>query len=513
MSEKKAIKSVAIIGAGASGAVTAAAFKAENYFDTIRVFERRDRPGGTWIYDADPQPELQIHPGALPPDIDPPLNVPDALPAVLAPSTQERYSKTPVYNSLTTNVPDIAMSFSDKRFAYGPFAPHYVPQQYIADYFSSHRTDSFLVLNTTVEDISRIPPSEAGSGAERWKLVLRKYDSSRHIDIWWEETFDAVVLANGHYAVPYIPPVKGLEAYTQKFPDRVVHSKYYRTPLVYANKKVLIIGNSASGHDVTAELVSAAQLPVYQSRRSKSRWDGKEPPEGIAWKTVVQEYREDGRIVFEDGSHLDDVDKVIYCTGYQPSYPFWNAAANGRPLFDYTQRKLIAGYWHTFFQDFSTLAVVGVQRALTFRSFEYQAVALARLFSGRNALALPPVEEQLRWERDQLEKARREGRKFHDITWDTGDTFEWLDGLYKIAGLSTLHGEGRIPPVLTPEMIWALENVKKYPEPDQSDDDDDDDADVEGNEHSNVSRKNAIKGDEAEWVVVPRTKKDSLAFI
>lgn len=68
------IKSVAIIGAGAAGedgaiaerknvryymfefstniallgAVTAAAFKAENYFEHIRVFERRETPGGTW---------------------------------------------------------------------------------------------------------------------------------------------------------------------------------------------------------------------------------------------------------------------------------------------------------------------------------------------------------------------------------------------------------------------------------------------------------------------------------
>lgn len=58
------IKSVAIIGAGASGksirlivstcietcsgAATAAAFASENTFDVIRVFERRESPGGTW---------------------------------------------------------------------------------------------------------------------------------------------------------------------------------------------------------------------------------------------------------------------------------------------------------------------------------------------------------------------------------------------------------------------------------------------------------------------------------
>ena len=62
----KPVKSVAIIGAGAAGkcalcrviflltnlsgigSVTAAAFAAEQYFDKIRVFERRETAGGTW---------------------------------------------------------------------------------------------------------------------------------------------------------------------------------------------------------------------------------------------------------------------------------------------------------------------------------------------------------------------------------------------------------------------------------------------------------------------------------
>lgn len=42
------IKSVAIIGAGASGAAAAAALKAEDIFDIIKIFERRETPGGTW---------------------------------------------------------------------------------------------------------------------------------------------------------------------------------------------------------------------------------------------------------------------------------------------------------------------------------------------------------------------------------------------------------------------------------------------------------------------------------
>jgi len=96
------------------------------------------------------------------------------------------------------------MSFSDTPFPYGPFVPHHVPKQYIESYFSTHNIDSLDIVsfNTTVEDVSLIPGSEKGK--ERWKLTLRKYDPVLQVDKWWEEDFDAVILANGHYSVPFV---------------------------------------------------------------------------------------------------------------------------------------------------------------------------------------------------------------------------------------------------------------------------------------------------------------------
>jgi cation diffusion facilitator CzcD-associated flavoprotein CzcO len=102
-----------------------------------------------------------------------------------------------------TNVPAIAMSFSDAPFAYGPFVPHYVPQQYLSNYFSTHKLDSLLELNTTLEDLTEVK-SESREKDNGWKLTLRKRDLVQNVDIWWEEYFDAVVLANGHYTVPYV---------------------------------------------------------------------------------------------------------------------------------------------------------------------------------------------------------------------------------------------------------------------------------------------------------------------
>lgn len=115
----KRITSVAIIGAGASGkvilsrqplllitcyppgAAAAAALAAEKCFSSIRVFERRETSGGTWIYDDDPGRPLQPFPGHLPPDLDPPIAVPQHLPANTAPVCQERFHQTPIYSGLT----------------------------------------------------------------------------------------------------------------------------------------------------------------------------------------------------------------------------------------------------------------------------------------------------------------------------------------------------------------------------------------------------------------------------
>jgi hypothetical protein len=404
-----------------------------------------------------------------------------------------------------TNVPDMAMSFSDIPFAYGPFVPHYVPKQYIENYFSAHRTDGLLVTNTTVEDVSRSP-----AGRERWTLTLRQHDAVDGVDRWWTDEFDAVVLANGHYSVPFVnsphsldhpsltvkqvPPVKGLDEYISTFPGRVLHSKSYRSARVFADKKVLVIGNSASGHDVTAALVETAALPVYQSRRSASRWDGDRPEAGIAWKPTVREYRATGEIVFDDGSVVSDVDAVIYCTGYKASFPFWNAKANGAPLFDYAQDHLVASYQHVFLTDFPTVGVVGIPRTLTFRSFEYQAIALARVFSGRNARPLPSKEEQRRWDKRRWELVSRQRRKYHDIPWDNGETMDYLRELYELAGLPRIEGAGRYPPILEEKTRWAIENVKKYPEP-------------ENDKQSNHARKQS-------WTVVERGEwRDNLHFI
>lgn len=372
----------------------------------------------------------------------------------------------------------------------------WVPKQYIQNYLSTHGIDRLLSFNTTVEDVTRIPPVKP-STLPRWSLTLRRHDSIRNVDEWWQDDFDALVIATGHYSVPFIPAVPGLEKYMERFPEKVFHSKSYRSATAFRGKRVLVVGNSASGHDVSSILATEVKSPLYQSRRSKSRWDGDSPPPGIAWKPIISRYDPDsGAIHFADDTLLegDEVDFVIYCTGYKPSFPWWNSKVNGGDLWDYHANRLIGSYQHTFFEAHPTLGLIGMPRTLTFRSFEYQAVALARVFAGRNRSPLPSQREMKRWEFERDHVCRREGRKFHDVPWENGETLEYFKALFELAGLPLLEGDGRFPPVLDAETRWAVEHVRKYPEPGNSDD--------------------GVEGDKEEgWTIVGRQKKDLLHFI
>ena len=65
------------------------------------------------------------------------------------------------------------------------------------------------------------------------------------------EEFDALVVCNGHYAVPRLPPMAGVD----EFSGRCEHSHNYRRPEGYAGQRVVVIGAHASG--VTSAVASA----------------------------------------------------------------------------------------------------------------------------------------------------------------------------------------------------------------------------------------------------------------
>jgi cation diffusion facilitator CzcD-associated flavoprotein CzcO len=161
---------------------------------------------------------------------DPPLTIPENLPAHTVKCTQPRFTESSIYPYLETNVDHSTMSFTQEaistnisdwsRAMYGPstpFRPWQVIREYVQNLVNGYR--DLVAYNTTVERAVKTANNE-------WKLTLRK--EGEKMDYWWEESFDAVVVASGRYSVPYVPRIDGLAQFAAQRPGSVIHSKHFR---------------------------------------------------------------------------------------------------------------------------------------------------------------------------------------------------------------------------------------------------------------------------------------------
>lgn len=77
--------------------------------------------------------------------------------------------------------------------------------------------------------------------------------------------YNAVMICNGHYTVPFVPNLKGKE----KFKGKQWHSHDYREPSTFAGKRVLVVGAGPSGTDIGAQIVTVADKVSENSQTDK----------------------------------------------------------------------------------------------------------------------------------------------------------------------------------------------------------------------------------------------------
>jgi cation diffusion facilitator CzcD-associated flavoprotein CzcO len=175
---------------------------------------------------------------------DVPVALPNQLPATTVKSEevnshQQRFSDTPLHKNLHSNITSSIMSYvqypfpakisPELREKYGPDSPYIdreLVREWVEDIFVRNGHDKRLELNTTVEK------AEKKDG--KWVLTLRKEEAAKNY--WWQESFDALVVASGHYNLPWFPKIPGLLEYNAKFPGRILHSKHFRDARKYKER-------------------------------------------------------------------------------------------------------------------------------------------------------------------------------------------------------------------------------------------------------------------------------------
>lgn len=177
---------VAVIGAGVAGLVAARELLREGH--RVVIFEKSNRIGGTWVYDQ----RVEADPLGLDPD--------------------REIIHSSLYRSLRTNLPRQIMGFLDYPFRFRggredgdprAFPRHEEVLAFIEDFADHYR---LLDLVRFHSHVVRVHPS--GRNGDGWVVDWESSDSEAKSK---SETFQAIVICNGHFTEPRIAHISGTQ--------------------------------------------------------------------------------------------------------------------------------------------------------------------------------------------------------------------------------------------------------------------------------------------------------------
>lgn len=358
---------------------------------------------------------------------------------------------SPIYEKLETNIPRGLMGFKDLDWPQDSqlFPKHQTVLEYIEDYGRDvHDTIRYSTQITNVTPLSDDPTTS-------WSVTSRDLHTSASTT----ETYDAVIVANGHFITPYIPDIPNITDCDKAHPGLVSHSKYYRRPEEFSGKKVVVVGNSASGADISNQIAEHCKLPLLWSSRSTNLFVSAAPkdPRRRELPPIKRLIPDSRGVEFEDGTVENDVDAIVFATGYFYSLPF----------LEQVEPKLITDgghvnhtYKHLFYAPKPTLSFLALpQRVIPFPVAEAQASLLSRVYSGR--LSLPPLSDMEKWEQERIADTGA-GRAFHLLPFPKDGNYinelsSWALSASRKEGLEN-NGQGKLPPVWGEWEFWCREN-------------------------------------------------------
>ncbi|KAM4629450.1 flavin-containing monooxygenase 5-like [Polymixia lowei] len=395
---------VAVVGGGSSGLVCIKSCLDEGLEPVC--FESSDDIGGLWRFKENPEPD-----------------------------------RASIYHSVIINTSKEMMCFSD--FPIPAHFPNYMHNSLIMDYYRMY-ADHFQLIKhirfkTKVLQVKQRPDF---SHSGQWDVETENRDGKKEKHI-----FDAVMICIGHHCHPNMPlhDFPGIDTFTGTY----FHSRDYKTPEEWRDKKVVVIGIGNSGGDIAVELSRVTKQLYLSTRRGawilnrvgdcgfpidmlfnrvvhflrtflpfsfvcrlgesrlnqrfnhslynlkpKHRLFSQHPtvndelPNRILSGTVqvkpnIRRFQ-GSSVEFEDGSVVEDIDLVVFATGYRFSFPFLashvlSVSGNKASLYKYVFPPEM---------DRPTLAIIGLVQPLgaIMPISEMQARWATRVFKGCNKL-------------------------------------------------------------------------------------------------------------------------------
>ncbi|KAK4557932.1 hypothetical protein RGQ29_007605 [Quercus rubra] len=335
---------VAVIGAGAAGLVTAIELRREGH--SVVVFERGDQVGGTWIY----TPKIESDPIGF------------------DPARTKIHSS--LYKSLRTNLPRECMGFPCYPFVAKDdpdrdprrYPGHREVLLYLQDFTREFRIDELVRFETEVVRVRLVE--------EKWKIKSKQRSGEDETEI-----FDAVVICNGHYTVPRVAQIPGIN----EWPGKQMHSHNYRVPEPFRDQVVVLIGSSASAVDISRDIAGVAKEVHVAARSVADETSEEQSGYDNMWASSHdRSVRKDGTVFFQDGSFVH-ADIILHCTGYKYHFPFLET--NG--IVNVDDNRVGPLYKHVFPPALAPcLSFVGLPwKVVPFPMFELQSKWIAGVLS------------------------------------------------------------------------------------------------------------------------------------
>jgi hypothetical protein len=337
---------------------------------------------------------------------------------------------TPMYDSLTTNIPHPIMAYTS--FTFPPSTPLFPPastvQAYLESYAAHFALAPLIRLRTTVQHAQWEPASK------KWKVRLSTGGSP---------DFDFIIIANGHYRVPRYPNTPGLSKWIAA--GKASHSAWYRHPH-NLGEVVLVVGEGPSGMDISAEMCTVARTVIHSVTGGIPEDVG-----NLKKRGRVAEFKDGGQVLFDDGTTESRVDYCLLATGYEMSFPFLSTdtiRSTFPPSCPPLPRALYNSGYHIFplakhifpLQSGyppSTMAFLGLLiKVAPFPLFEAQAHAIIKVFE--DPAMLNTTQEAV----DIITRYEELGSKFGDNTLSISknwhkfreqEQYDYRDRLYEFA--------------------------------------------------------------------------------
>ncbi|XP_031355102.1 LOW QUALITY PROTEIN: dimethylaniline monooxygenase [N-oxide-forming] 3-like [Photinus pyralis] len=267
------MKKVAVVGAGPAGLVVIK-YCIANGFE-CDVYEQKGFLGGTWYTDKDGENE------------------------------EENIIYTTLYKGVKTNIPKEVMMYPDYPYPLKETRSYLSAVEafnYFKGYADTFNLHPYINYRRCVLNIST-------NVNDTWSVTTKNLTTK----VVETVVYDYVFICNGHLWYPDMPQFPG--RYT--FKGTQIHSFKYYEPSGYKDRRVLVVGSRSSARDIVHYISLVANHVSIK-------------PEGLCFvafgekvssKPVIKELREHHSVVFEDGTE-EIIDDIVYCTGYDYSYPF-----------------------------------------------------------------------------------------------------------------------------------------------------------------------------------------------